>query len=93
MALLEILTYPNSILKKPTKPVKEIDDEIHELVEDMAETMFAAPGVGLAANQVGIDKSIIVYNPGPFTENDETKKFHCSQKKQKPYNKGENNEA
>jgi len=71
LAILEILTYPSNILKNPTKPVKEIDEKIHELIENMAETMFAAPGVGLAANQVGIDKSIIVYNPAPFAEDNE----------------------
>jgi len=63
MALLDIVTYPDPILKNPTKPVTEIDDEIRQIVADMADTMYAAPGVGLAAIQAGIDKSIIVYDP------------------------------
>jgi peptide deformylase len=63
MAILDIITYPDPILKNPTKPVTEIDDEIRQIVADMADTMYAAPGVGLAAIQAGIDKSIIVYDP------------------------------
>jgi len=63
MTLLNILTYPNPFLRLPTKPVTDIDDEIREIIADMAETMYDAPGVGLAAIQAGIDKSIIVYDP------------------------------
>lgn len=60
MALLPILTYPNPILKTAALPVVEVTDEIRKLVEDMAETMYDAPGVGLAANQVGVLKRIFV---------------------------------
>jgi len=63
MALLKILTYPDPFLEKVTQPVTEINDEVQSIVEDMAETMYEAPGVGLAAIQAGIDKSIIVYDP------------------------------
>jgi peptide deformylase len=63
MTILDILTYPDPVLKNPTTPVTEIDDEIRQIVADMADTMYAAPGVGLAAIQAGIDKSIIVYDP------------------------------
>jgi len=63
MTLLKILTYPDPFLRQPTKPVTDIDDEIQTIIEDMAETMYQAPGVGLAAIQAGIDKSIIVYDP------------------------------
>lgn len=63
MALLKILTYPDPFLRQPTKPVTEIDDQLQAIIEDMAETMYEAPGVGLAAIQVGIDKSIVVYDP------------------------------
>jgi peptide deformylase len=63
MAILNILTYPDPFLKNSTKPVTDIDDEIRQIVADMADTMYAAPGVGLAAIQAGIDKSIIVYDP------------------------------
>ena len=60
MAVLPILTYPNPILKTAALPVLEVDDDIRKLVEDMAETMYDAPGVGLAANQVGVLKRIFV---------------------------------
>jgi len=60
MAILPILTYPDPILKTVAKPVEEVTDEIRTLIEDMAETMYAAPGVGLAANQIGVLKRIFV---------------------------------
>ncbi len=63
MTLLNILTYPNPVLRQPTKPVTNIDDQIQAIIENMAETMYDAPGVGLAAIQAGIDKCIIVYDP------------------------------
>ncbi len=69
MALLEIITYPDKFLTKKTEPVKEINDEIRKLVEDMADTMYQAPGVGLAAIQVGENRSIIVYDPEADKEN------------------------
>jgi len=53
MAILPIVLYPDPILLKPTRPVAEIDDRVRQLVADMIETMHAAPGIGLAANQVG----------------------------------------
>jgi peptide deformylase len=53
MAVLEILHYPHPILKKKSQPIQKIDEAIHKLVGDMVETMYAAPGVGLAAPQVG----------------------------------------
>jgi len=61
--ILEILTYPNDFLRQPTKPVEIIDEAIEEIIENMAETMYEAPGVGLAAIQAGFEKSIIVYDP------------------------------
>lgn len=60
MAILPILTYPDPILKTVAQPVEDVTDEIRTLIDDMAETMYAAPGVGLAANQVGILKRIFV---------------------------------
>ncbi len=66
MAILKIIKYPEKSLLKPSRPVEivdgKIDEKIIELVEDMGETMFAAPGVGLAAPQIGINKRIIVYD-------------------------------
>jgi peptide deformylase len=53
MAVLEILKFPDPKLKKKSLPVQKIDDRLRKLVEDLAETMYAAPGVGLAAPQVG----------------------------------------
>lgn len=63
MALLEIYKYPAEVLLKKALPVETIDDGVKKLVNDMGETMFDAPGVGLAAPQVGASKRIIVYNP------------------------------
>lgn len=60
MALREILVYPDPRLREVAEPVAEVDDEIRSLVEDMAETMYAAPGVGLAANQIGVLKRVFV---------------------------------
>ena len=60
MALLPILEYPDPRLKKVAAPVRSFPPEIQKLVRDMAETMYAAPGVGLAATQVNIHKRIII---------------------------------
>ena len=60
MAILDIVTYPDERLKTKAKPVTKIDDRIQTLADDMAETMYAAPGVGLAANQVGVLERIVV---------------------------------
>jgi len=55
-----ILTYPDPELKKQSHPVTVINDKIRELVRDMAETMYAAPGVGLAAPQIGVHQRVVV---------------------------------
>ena len=60
MAILEILQYPDSRLTVPAERVEKLDAATRKLVDDMAETMYAAPGVGLAATQVDIHKQIIV---------------------------------
>jgi len=60
MALLKILTAPDPRLKERAKPVKKVDEEIRRLMADMLETMYAAPGIGLAATQVGVLKRVIV---------------------------------
>jgi peptide deformylase len=60
MAILTILHYPDSRLHTVAAPVKQIDDGIRALVKNMAETMYAAPGVGLAATQVNVHKQVIV---------------------------------
>jgi peptide deformylase len=60
MALLPILRYPDPRLHKVAQPVEQVDDSIRQLVRDMAETMYAAPGVGLAATQVDVHKRVVV---------------------------------
>ena len=60
MAILEILKYPDPRLSKIARPVEKINDDIVQLINDMLETMYAAPGVGLAANQVGALYRIVV---------------------------------
>ena len=60
MAIREIITVPNPLLKTISEPVTIIDDEILLLIDDMFETMYAAPGIGLAAIQVGVPKRILV---------------------------------
>jgi peptide deformylase len=69
MAILEILKYPDSTLKKVAAPVEAVTAETVRLIGDMVETMYRAPGVGLAAPQVGVSRRIIVLdtdheNPG-----------------------------
>ena len=69
MAKLEILTYPDKFLNKPTKPLENIDGDVQEMIDKMATTMYEAPGVGLAAIQVGWNKSLLVYDVSPRDEN------------------------
>jgi peptide deformylase len=69
MALLEIIQYPDPTLKKVAAPVEIVTDETVRLIENMVETMYRAPGIGLAAPQVGVSQRIIVLdtdheNPG-----------------------------
>ena len=60
MALKKILTEPNKILRQKSLPVEKVDGDLQKLMDDMLETMYAAPGIGLAAIQVGVPKRIIV---------------------------------
>ena len=60
MAVLKIVTWPNPILETPADPVTKFDDDLRKLADDMFETMYAAPGVGLAGVQVGIAKRLFV---------------------------------
>ena len=69
MAILTVLTYPDNFLSQSAKPVENIDGTIQDMIEDMSSTMYKAPGVGLAAIQVGFDQSIIVYDISPRNEN------------------------
>ncbi len=69
MALLNILRYPDPRLKKRAAVVRTVDDRIRKLVRDMAETMYAAPGVGLAATQVDVHLRLIVIDIAPAKDN------------------------
>ena len=60
MALREILVVPNPVLKQVSAPVEQVDDDLRVLMDDMLETMYAAPGIGLAAIQIGVPKRVIV---------------------------------
>jgi len=60
MALREILTEPNKLLREKSLAVEKVDEDLQKLMDDMLETMYAAPGIGLAAIQVGVPKRVIV---------------------------------
>jgi peptide deformylase len=60
MSCLQICTYPDPVLRRKAEPVTTIDREIRRLIDEMAETMYAAPGIGLAANQVGRPHRVLV---------------------------------
>ena len=68
MSTLDILTYPNKTLTQKTSPLDNIDGKVQKMIDDMATTMYAAPGVGLAAIQVGWDKSVLLYDVSPREE-------------------------
>jgi len=66
MAVLEILKYPHPTLKKRSKEVERIDEGIKRLIRDMAETMYEANGIGLAACQIGVPQRVIVLDVSPI---------------------------
>jgi len=65
---IKIYTYPDSALRVMADPVENIDEDIQQMINSMAETMYAAPGVGLAATQVGEPKRILIYDISPKDE-------------------------
>ena len=65
MALREIITYPHRVLLEKARPVTEVDRKIQALIEDMAETMYDGSGIGLAANQIGELRRIIMVDTSP----------------------------
>ncbi len=71
MALLEIKKYPEKILKQKTTLIEAIDSDVHCLIDDMIETMYAARGIGLAANQVGVSKRLCVIDTSGREERSE----------------------
>jgi peptide deformylase len=76
MAIRNILTYPHPLLAQKAKPVTEVTPEIQKLIDDMAETMYFAPGVGLAAPQVGELVRIVVIDVD-YTEEGKKPKLHA----------------
>ena len=64
MALRQILTEPNKILREKSSLVEKVDENLQKLMDDMLETMYAAPGIGLAAIQVGVPKRVIILDIG-----------------------------
>ena len=75
MAILPILTVPNPILKQVSAPVDVVDDALRALMDDMLETMYDAPGIGLAAIQVGVAKQVIVMDLSRENEEKEPRFF------------------
>jgi peptide deformylase len=63
MAMLPIITVPDPILRKVAKPVERVDDALRRLMDDLLASMYDAPGIGLAAPQVGISRRLIVMDP------------------------------
>jgi peptide deformylase len=60
LPVLPIVKFGDDVLRRPTAPITDFDDALQKLIDDMVETMYAAPGVGLAANQVGVSKRLMV---------------------------------
>ena len=68
MTILKILTYPDQTLRQPTSELDNIDGDVQKKIDEMASTMYDAPGVGLAAIQVGWDKSVLIYDIAPYDQ-------------------------
>jgi peptide deformylase len=74
MAIRPIITFPDPLLRKVSQPVERIDDDLRRLMDDMLETMYAAPGIGLAAVQVGVPRRLLVIDA---SEDEEVKHPLC----------------
>lgn len=74
MAILDILTIPDPVLKTVAEPVSGVDDDVRKLMDDMLETMYDAPGIGLAAPQIGVLKRIVVLDCAKREEDEEDDK-------------------
>jgi peptide deformylase len=75
MAIRPIVLYPDPVLLKPTLPVESFDEGLRDLIRDMAETMHAAPGIGLAANQVGVPLRVCIVDPSAGEQPDRLEVF------------------
>ena len=78
MAIRHILHYPDKRLRNPGKPVEDFDAELESLVEDMAETMYAAPGVGRAAPQIGVSLRMFIVDVAVEDEEPSDLKVFCN---------------
>lgn len=76
MAILDIRIYPDEVLREVCLPVENITDEIRTLLDNMAETMYDAPGIGLAAPQVGSTHRVIVLDVGDDPENEQSSRLY-----------------
>ncbi|RUM36371.1 MAG: peptide deformylase [Desulfobulbus sp.] len=72
MSIKKIITFPNPVLREKARKITTFDDKLKKLAADMGETMYDAPGVGLAANQIGIARQIVVVD---ISENEDEKKY------------------
>jgi peptide deformylase len=75
MAVLKVYHWNDPLLTTPSKPVGKLTRELKGFIDDMFETMYAAPGIGLAANQVGKSLQILIYDEGWATERDKKEKY------------------
>ena len=75
MALRPIVLYPDPVLLRPTRKVEHVDDDVRRLVDDMTETMYDAPGIGLAANQIGVSSRICLVDITAGDEPDQLRVF------------------
>ncbi len=78
MALLPVIIAPDPRLKRKSAAVARVDDSVRRLMDDMVETMHAAPGVGLAAPQVGVLKRVIVVDPAPRDQDQESRPYRLA---------------
>ncbi len=68
--ILPVVSHGNSVLKKPTSSITKKDESLERIIDDMFETMYAAPGVGLAATQVGLSINLFVIDASDYSEDD-----------------------
>ena len=85
MTLRKILTEPNKLLRQKSSVVDRVDEDLQKLMDDMLETMYAAPGIGLAAIQIGVPKRVIVLDIGPLDKSERANNEKYEEKKNPMY--------
>ena len=85
MTLRTILTEPNKLLREKSLTVEKVDEDLQRLMDDMLETMYAAPGIGLAAIQVGVPKKVIVLDIGCRDKSESTNDAQHEERKNPMY--------